>query len=45
MKIIKPYVLSIRVTEEEKQDIMEKASALDMTVSKYLHKILFEEGE
>jgi predicted DNA binding CopG/RHH family protein len=36
----KTETLTIRVTEEEKEKVKKLAEAADVTVSKYLHKIL-----
>lgn len=37
----KTAVVSIKVTEEEKQQIIREADEADMTVSKYLYRKLF----
>lgn len=37
--------VAIKVTPEEKQQIKHEAAAADMTVSKYLHRLIFTEKE
>ena len=37
----KTAVLSIKVTEEERQQIIKKAEEADVSVSKYLYRIVF----
>lgn len=39
----KTETVTIKVTPEEKEYIKQEAEKLDITVSKYLHKIVFKE--
>lgn len=41
----KTETVAIKVTPEEKQTIKEDAAAADMTVSKYLHRLIFSQEE
>jgi hypothetical protein len=41
----KTETLSIKVAPEEKEQIKHEAAAADMTVSKYLHRLIFTEKE
>ena len=42
---IKTETLTIKVSPEEKEQIKALAAKEDITVSKYLHKIIFEKEE
>jgi uncharacterized protein (DUF1778 family) len=39
---VKTETVTIKVTPEEKELIKQEAEKLDMTVSKYLHRIIFK---
>ena len=39
---VKTETIAIKVTPEEKEHIQKEAEKLDITVSKYLHKIVFK---
>ena len=41
----KTETLTIKVSEEQKEKIKQAAEAQDMTVSKYLYKLLFKEDQ
>ena len=45
MKEVKSETVSIRLTPEEKAKLQKLAEDADMSISKYLHKILFKKGD
>lgn len=42
---VKTETVTIKVTPEQKEQIRQKADEKDMTVSKYLHRIIFKKED